>query len=62
VFALAYRYCSDLGCEMRLSALNVAREDLPTMASEAHATRRLLDNNPRDISRAQILALYEGAY
>ena len=62
VFALAYRYCSDLGCEMRLSGLNVAREDLPTMASEAHAIRRLLDNNPRDISRAQILALYEGAY
>jgi alcohol dehydrogenase class IV len=62
VFALAHRYCSDLGCEMRLSALKVAREDLPTMASEAHAIRRLLDNNPRDISREQILALYEGAY
>jgi len=62
VLVLAHRYCSDLGCEMRLSALNVAREDLPTMAREAHAIRRLLDNNPRDISREQILALYEGAY
>ena len=62
VRALAHRYCSDLGCEMRLSALKVAREDLPIMASEAHAIRRLLDNNPREISRGQILALYEEAY
>jgi alcohol dehydrogenase class IV len=32
------------------------------MADEAHAIRRLLDNNPRDISRDQILALYRAAY
>lgn len=62
VFAAAHRYCADLGCEMRLSALDVPREDLPAMASEAHAIRRLLDNNPRDISREEILALYEEAY
>ena len=30
----------------------------PTMADEAHAIRRLLDNNPRDISQDEILALY----
>jgi len=40
----------------------VPRDDLPAMASEAHAIRRLLDNNPRDISREEILALYEEAY
>lgn len=62
VFAAAYRYCSDLGCEMRLSVLNVPRDDLPAMAGEAHAIRRLLDNNPRDISRDEILAIYEEAY
>jgi alcohol dehydrogenase class IV len=62
VFAAAHRYCADLGCEMKLSALNVPRDDLPAMASEAHAIRRLLDNNPRDISREEILALYEEAY
>ncbi|WP_439499760.1 iron-containing alcohol dehydrogenase [Bosea sp. (in: a-proteobacteria)] len=62
VFAAAHRWCADLGCEMKLSALNVPRDDLPAMASEAHAIRRLLDNNPRDISREQILALYEEAY
>ncbi|CAH1662242.1 Alcohol dehydrogenase class IV [Hyphomicrobiales bacterium] len=62
VFAAAHRWCADLGCEMKLSALDVPRDDLPAMASEAHAIRRLLDNNPRDISRDQILAIYEEAY
>lgn len=62
VFAAAYRYCESLGCEMKLSALKVPRDDLAVMASEAHAIRRLLNNNPRDISRDQILALYERAY
>jgi alcohol dehydrogenase class IV len=57
-----YRFCSDLGVEMKLAALGVPREDLETMATEAHAIRRLLDNNPRDISREQILAMYQAAY
>jgi alcohol dehydrogenase class IV len=57
-----YRFCADLGVEMKLSALGVPREDLETMATEAHAIRRLLDNNPRDISREQILAMYQAAY
>ena len=29
------------------------------MADEAHAIRRLLDNNPRDMSRDEILNMYE---
>ncbi|WNJ93093.1 iron-containing alcohol dehydrogenase [Bosea sp. 685] len=62
VFEGAHRYCAELGCEMKLSRLSVPRDDLPVMASEAHAIRRLLDNNPRDISRDEILALYEAAY
>ena len=32
------------------------------MATEAHAIRRLLDNNPRDISRDDILNMYEVAF
>ncbi len=31
------------------------------MATEAHAIRRLLDNNPRDMSREDILAIYQAA-
>ncbi len=47
---------------MKLSVLDVPHDDLPVMANEAHAIRRLLDNNPRDISREDILAIYEEAY
>jgi alcohol dehydrogenase len=58
----AYAFCSRLGIEMRLSRLGVPEDDLPAMAEEAHAIRRLLDNNPRDIGREQILAIYRDAY
>ena len=53
-FEAAYRYCVDLGIEMRLSALGVPADDLGAMADEAHAIRRLLDNNPRELSRAPL--------
>lgn len=56
------RWNTDLGLETRLSRLGVPEDDLPAMADEAHAIRRLLDNNPRDISRDEILALYRAAY
>lgn len=61
VAGAATRWCADLGLAMRLSALGVPEGDLPAMASEAHAIRRLLDNNPREISRDRILALYRAA-
>ncbi|MBP0494620.1 iron-containing alcohol dehydrogenase [Roseomonas indoligenes] len=57
-----HAFCERLGVEMRLSRLNVPKDDLGTMATEAHAIRRLLDNNPRDLSRDEILAMYEAAY
>ncbi|MEH2483988.1 alcohol dehydrogenase class IV [Nitrobacteraceae bacterium AZCC 2146] len=60
-FDAAYRYCSDLGIEMRLSRLGVPRDDFEVMADEAHAIRRLLDNNPREISRNEILDIYMAA-
>ena len=62
VFAATHRWCAELGCEMKLSGLNVPEDDLPVMAGEAHAIRRLLDNNPRDLSRDDILAMYRAAY
>ena len=58
----AYAWCAALGIEMGLSGLGVPEADLPVMAKEAHAIRRLLDNNPRDISEAEILALYRRAF
>ena len=62
VLAGAHAFCERLGVEMRLSRLDVPRDDLGAMATEAHAIRRLLDNNPRDLSRDAILAIYEAAY
>ncbi|MEH3116691.1 MAG: iron-containing alcohol dehydrogenase [Methylorubrum populi] len=58
----AYRFCADLGVEMRLSRMGVPEDDLDAMAGEAHAIRRLLDNNPRDLPREAIVALYRAAY
>ncbi|WP_375160896.1 iron-containing alcohol dehydrogenase [Bradyrhizobium sp. RDT46] len=61
-FDATYAFCKDLGIEMRLSALGVPRNDLGVMADEAHAIRRLLDNNPRDLGRDAILTMYEAAF
>ncbi len=57
----AHGFCRRLGIEMHLSRHGVPEGDLGVMAHEAHAIRRLLDNNPRDISVAQIHALYREA-
>jgi alcohol dehydrogenase class IV len=62
VFEVAYGYCHGLGIEMRMSELGVAEGDLGPMADEAYAIRRLLDNNPREISRDEILAIYRAAF
>jgi alcohol dehydrogenase class IV len=61
-FEATYGFCRNLGIEMRLSALGVPRDDLGVMAGEAHAIRRLLDNNPRDLGRDAILSMYEVAF
>ncbi|NVO15844.1 MAG: iron-containing alcohol dehydrogenase [Rhodoplanes sp.] len=58
----SHRFCAALGIEMRLSRLGIPASDLPVMADEAFAIRRLLDNNPRELSREDILAIYRNAY
>jgi alcohol dehydrogenase len=55
-------FCAALGIDMALSAHGVPRDDLPIMADDAATIRRLLDFNPRDISRDDILEIYETAY
>jgi len=61
VGAASRAWCEALGIDMRLSRHGVPEDDLEAMAGEAHAIRRLLDNNPRDISPAEILAIYRAA-
>jgi alcohol dehydrogenase class IV len=60
-FDAAHQWCAGLGCKMRLSAFGIPEDDLPQMADEAHAIRRLLDNNPREVGRDDILAMYRAA-
>lgn len=57
----AHALCASLGIEMRLSKLGVTAGDLASMADEAAAIRRLLDNNPRPIGAGDIRAIYEAA-
>lgn len=62
LFEAAHAFCAETGIEMRMSKLGVPQDDLPAMADEAHAIRRLLDFNPRDISRDEILGMYRAAW
>lgn len=61
VLGAAHGFCADLGIEMRLSAHGAAAADLPAWAAEAHAIRRLMDNNPREMSVAETEAIYRAA-
>jgi alcohol dehydrogenase class IV len=57
----AARWCADLGVEMRLSRLGASADQLPGWAAEAHAIRRLMDNNPRDMTIDQVQDIYRAA-
>ncbi len=61
LLADASRWCGALGVEMRLSAHGATEADLPGWAAEAHAIRRLMDNNPRDMSVEDVLQIYRAA-
>ena len=58
----AFGFCESLGVEMRLGAHGASRDDLAGWATEAHAIRRLMDNNPREMSVDDVAAIYNAAY
>ena len=58
----AVEFCRDLGIEMRLGAHGATEDQLARFAADAHGIRRLMDNNPRDMSVDQVLAIYRAAY
>ncbi|MDX3974926.1 iron-containing alcohol dehydrogenase [Shinella sp.] len=55
-------FCRDLGIEMALTAHGATADDLPLYAAEAHANRRLMDNNPIDMSVEDVLGIYRAAF
>ena len=62
LLAAAHAFCAKLGVEMKLSKHGAAEDQLPRFATDAHAIRRLMDNNPRDMSVEDVLAVYRAAY
>ncbi|SDX11209.1 iron-containing alcohol dehydrogenase [Roseicitreum antarcticum] len=58
----AHGFCAGLGLEMRLSQHGAQATDYALWAQEAHAIRRLMDNNPRDMSVAQVVEIYTAAH
>ncbi|MFN4154102.1 MAG: iron-containing alcohol dehydrogenase [Paracoccaceae bacterium] len=62
LLADACNWCAGLGVKMRLSDHGAKAGDLPAWATEAHAIRRLMDNNPRDMTVAEVEAIYRDAF
>ncbi|MCB1384611.1 MAG: iron-containing alcohol dehydrogenase [Nitratireductor sp.] len=58
----ARAFCESLGLDMRLASHGVPEDDLPRMAGEAHAIRRLLDWNPVNLTVEDILDIYRAAF
>ncbi len=61
LLAAAHGFCEGLGVEMSLAAHGATEDQLPRFARDAHAIRRLMDNNPRDMSVDDVLAIYRAA-
>lgn len=55
-------WCASLGLEMSLAAHGAREDDLAGWAEEAHAIRRLMDNNPREMSVEDVQAIYRAAF
>jgi alcohol dehydrogenase len=53
---------ADLGLPHRLRDMNVPETDLPILASDGMQQQRLLVNNPREVTEADALAIYQAAY
>ena len=59
-FSEYFRQLSEsLGLPVRLRDLNIPRNDLEKLASEAMRQTRLLVNNPRSMNEADILKIYQ---
>ncbi|MGU3575167.1 iron-containing alcohol dehydrogenase [Brucellaceae bacterium C25G] len=58
----AYLFCKNLGVEMSLKAHGATTEQLQQFATNAHAIRRLMDNNPKDMSLEDVHHIYQAAY
>ncbi|TDK32194.1 iron-containing alcohol dehydrogenase [Rhizobium deserti] len=58
----AHGFCAGLGIEMSLAKHGATEADLSRFAADAHAIRRLMDNNPADMSVDDVLGIYRSAF
>lgn len=62
VLAQAHSFCTQLGISMSLENYGISSTVLRAWAEEAHGIRRLMDNNPRDMSIDQAEDIYKAAF
>ena len=55
-------WCTSLGLTMSLEAHGAGVADLHAWAEEAHAIRRLMNNNPREMNIDDVEAIYRAAF
>jgi len=61
-FEQASQFCHSLGIDMKLSSYGAQTGQLRSFAEEAYGIRRLMDNNPRDMSIEDIEQIYQAAF
>ena len=61
-FEQAYQFCQSLGIDMKLSSYGAQKGQLRSFAEEAYSIRRLMDNNPRNMSIEDIEQIYQIAF
>jgi len=62
VIEFLHRLCRDVNIPPSLQSLNIPQTAIPELASEAIKVERLLRNNPRKLTLAEIESIYQAAY
>lgn len=60
--AFLHEFCAQLNIPAGLSSFGIEKSDIPALAAEAIKVERLLKNNPRKLTVADIEAIYNEAY
>lgn len=55
-------FIDDVNLPVTLRELEISENDLPMLAADAMLQQRLLVNNPKDVTEADALAIYQAAY
>ena len=59
---LLEKLIDDVNLPKKLREMNVPEKDLPMLAADVMLQQRLLVNNPREVTEADALAIYQDVY